>query len=179
MSNVINKLRTMILKLNLGRNRFNFVIHLGENDCYALAMYLYQKEYGVVDIEEDDECLEEYIANKQYESLKTFKGIKVKWSFRGETSIENIKETEAELTGLGDNTMNFQNAVEAMKLGSKVRRLCWPENIIHIEAVETIIESLKGRKDIFYTFGTKENNAANPWSPTLKDLEANDWWIVV
>ena len=63
------------------------------------------------------------------------------------------------------NTMNFHNAVEAMKLGNKVRRLSWPE--------EHCI--WKGQGHLWVTY----QNSQEPWIPNLQDFEATDWWVVV
>ncbi len=175
MANVVNKLRTMILKLNLAADRDNFIIHLGENDSYALAMFWYQKEYGTVDVEDGDEGLEEYIAKKEYKSLTTFKGIKLNWLFNGETFIEDIKETRYNqetpcIVSRGNskeaNTMNFQNAVAAMKLGSKVRRLSWPEG-----------HYIKARGNFIHSFDDLDNHFM--WNVLMEDFEATDFWVLV
>ena len=186
MANVVNELRTMILKLNLAADRDNFIIHLGENDSYALAMFWYQKEYGTVDVEDGDEGLEEYIAKKEYESLTTFKGIKLKWNikgrlFQGKTFVENIKHNMVEVDmseydpkkdySKGDNTMNFQNTVQAMKLGNKVRRLSWPEG----HHITRILQ----RPEI--QVGSDKTDAIEyfDWKPKFEDFDSNDWWVVV
>lgn len=179
MANVVNELRTMILKLNLGSDRDNFIIHLGEDDSYALAMYWYQRQYGKDGIiEDDDEALKEYIAKKEYKSLTTFKGIKLDWKFKGTTSVEDIKppikpedfdqEYQYNPKPEGDNTMNFQNAVEAMKIGSKVRRLSWLEGIF--------LQVAEGDDVRMYRI---PSSYTQHWIPKLQDLEANDWWVVV
>ena len=76
-----------------------------------------------------------------------------------------------ELVREGDNAMNFQNAVEAMKLDVKVRRLSWPEG--HCMFVDD------GRVAMYV--GTKFQGVPlhQEWMPTLEDFEAEDWFVIV
>lgn len=75
----------------------------------------------------------------------------------------------------GDNTMNFQNAVEAMKLGNKVRRLSWDEGVF-------IVDGVTNNHGIV-AFDTTKTMLKVPipqfWEARIEDLEATDWWVVV
>ena len=66
---------------------------------------------------------------------------------------------------IGEEAMNFSEAVKAMKLGNKVRRLSWPEGH-YIWMGKTCIQGWCGR--------TRELV-----NPTLDDFEATDWWLVI
>lgn len=72
----------------------------------------------------------------------------------------------------GVNTMNFRNAVEAMKLGNRVRRLSWKEGrYIWLDANYVLTNCYTGREDSV--------KHAEHWRPTLEDYEATDFWVVV
>ena len=65
----------------------------------------------------------------------------------------------------GDNTMDFQNAVEAMKLGVKVRRLSWNSD----EYITPLRHFIRFHKGIDHAI----------WQPELDDFKADDWFVMV
>ena len=74
-----------------------------------------------------------------------------------------------------ENTMNFSEAVKAMKIGNNVRRLKWKtEGYIRVENVS----GGKGTH-ILLCYTSPNDPAPSNWSPVLDDLEAEDWWLVV
>ena len=65
-----------------------------------------------------------------------------------------------------EEAMDFSEAVKALKMGNKVRRIGWDTK-----------ESLCFRKTHPQLFSGNEIQQTK-WKPTIDDLEATDWWIV-
>ena len=72
----------------------------------------------------------------------------------------------------GEDTMDFTQAVNAMKAGNKVKRLRWLNN-----GFLTVNPNELGSHINYYRDGN--DNPPTKWTPVLDDLMADDWWIVV
>ena len=64
-----------------------------------------------------------------------------------------------------DKPMDFTEAVKAMKLGNKVKRVGW----------ESWLE-LDDDNSVTYV---APNNMRLEWRVALQDLEASDWWVML
>ncbi len=83
---------------------------------------------------------------------------------------DEITADKIDASVLGDNTMDFKEAVNAMKQGMKVRRLSWPKEE-HIEK----FTSDEGEVLVKTKF---EDIIRYPYVLLLDDLEAEDWVVV-
>jgi len=82
----------------------------------------------------------------------------------GETAV--LKDVVSYQPMPEDKPMNFTEAVNAMKIGNKVRRLSWNSG------ASIYIYETPGYHWI------KWNDSTKAWNPSTEDLESENWWIV-
>ena len=70
--------------------------------------------------------------------------------------------------------MNIGEAIQAMKYGSGARRAEWPPEFG--DAVTYVENEEDYSSPLFFMRLT--NGSSTPWSPSHRDLEANDWETV-
>ena len=78
--------------------------------------------------------------------------------------LENVKKFKPMPE---DKPMNFSEAVKAMKIGNKVRRIGWSSDI-----------SICTYEAPGYHW-IKWNDSTKAWNPSTEDLEASDWWVML
>ena len=74
--------------------------------------------------------------------------------------------------------MNFSEAVKALKMGNKVRRLGWPEGA-HISMLDCIGNRVETIRVTGAIGSCTTSDGVRYYNPTIEDLESNDWWLVV
>ncbi len=72
-------------------------------------------------------------------------------------------------------TINFSKALDALKVGKRVRRLSWDKNGNWIELQSPNKTNPMTRPFLFIATITRDRA---PWIPTQDDLLASDWTVL-
>ena len=82
--------------------------------------------------------------------------------------------------------MDFSEALKALKMGNKVRRTGWNGKDMWVAISEILkngdvvaVDDIRKVVEPFFFMGCATNTRRHIWIPSVSDLMANDWMLVI